>query len=69
MEVLPLTGGDAPFRDPAPAAARRRGSSALLADRDLTATGVQVDFFGETARMPAGPAALAVAHRGGRCCR
>jgi KDO2-lipid IV(A) lauroyltransferase len=33
----------------------------LLADRDLTENGVPVEFFGEEARMPAGPAALAVA--------
>ncbi len=31
----------------------------LLADRDLTGSGVEVDFFGEPARIPAGPAALA----------
>lgn len=32
----------------------------LLADRDLSASGVEVDFFGETARFAAGPAVLAV---------
>jgi KDO2-lipid IV(A) lauroyltransferase len=32
----------------------------LLADRDLTATGVPVAMFGETARMAAGPASLAL---------
>lgn len=32
----------------------------LVADRDLTASGVEVEFFGETARMPAGPSALSV---------
>ncbi|MFJ6905944.1 phosphatidylinositol mannoside acyltransferase [Streptomyces griseoluteus] len=31
----------------------------LVADRDLSASGVEVDFFGERARMPAGPALLA----------
>ena len=31
----------------------------LVADRDLSARGVQVDFFGEPTRMPAGPAMLA----------
>jgi KDO2-lipid IV(A) lauroyltransferase len=30
-----------------------------VADRDLSASGVEVKFFGETARMPAGPALLA----------
>lgn len=33
---------------------------ALLGDRDLTHRGVPVTFFGETTRMPAGPAALAI---------
>jgi KDO2-lipid IV(A) lauroyltransferase len=61
MEVLPLTGGDlSPY-----AVLRERlrsgGVICLLGDRDLTATGVEVTFFGETARMPAGPAALALA--------
>ena len=32
----------------------------LLADRDLSATGVEVDLCGHPARMAAGPAALAV---------
>lgn len=33
---------------------------ALLADRDLGVHGVDVEFFGETTRMPAGPANLAL---------
>lgn len=33
----------------------------LLADRDLTATGIEVDLCGDRARVAAGPAALAVA--------
>ena len=32
----------------------------LMAERDLSRTGVQVDFFGEPTRMPAGPAKLAI---------
>jgi phosphatidylinositol dimannoside acyltransferase len=59
MEVLPLTGGDSPFLT----LRRRLGAGrmiCLLGDRDLTATGVEVSFFGEPARMPAGPAALAL---------
>jgi KDO2-lipid IV(A) lauroyltransferase len=32
----------------------------LVCDRDLTSSGVEVQFFGEPARMAAGPAALAV---------
>ncbi|MGO1317049.1 MAG: phosphatidylinositol mannoside acyltransferase [Cellulomonadaceae bacterium] len=43
-------------------AARAGGSLVcLLADRDLTQHGVEVDMFGERARVAAGPAALAVA--------
>ncbi|MDX6285371.1 MAG: phosphatidylinositol dimannoside acyltransferase [Frankiales bacterium] len=61
MEVLPLTGGSSgPFtvlRDRLEAG----GLLALLADRDLTASGTTVNFFGEPARMPGGPAALALA--------
>jgi phosphatidylinositol dimannoside acyltransferase len=33
----------------------------LMAERDLTRTGVEVDFFGEATRMPAGSAKLAIA--------
>jgi lauroyl/myristoyl acyltransferase len=36
------------------------GAIALLADRDVTGTGHEVEFFGETTRMPTGPAGLAV---------
>ena len=32
----------------------------IVADRDLSDTGVEVEFFGEKALLPAGPAALAV---------
>jgi len=32
----------------------------LLCDRDLSGTGVSVDFFGERTTLPAGPAALAL---------
>ncbi|MEU9152068.1 phosphatidylinositol mannoside acyltransferase [Streptomyces sp. NPDC048417] len=57
MEVLPHSGGSA-FG----ALARRLrdgGLICLVADRDLSESGVEVDFFGDTARMPAGPALLA----------
>ena len=39
---------------------RAGGMLCLLADRDLTAGGVPVTFFGAEATMPAGPAALAL---------
>jgi phosphatidylinositol dimannoside acyltransferase len=59
MEVLPLTGGHNAF---GVLAQRLRAGRlvCLLCDRDLTESGVEVDFFGEKARMAAGPAALAV---------
>jgi lauroyl/myristoyl acyltransferase len=58
MEVLPLTGGASPSEG---LAQRLRSGRAvcLVADRDLSRNGVDVDFFGETARMPGGPALLA----------
>jgi phosphatidylinositol dimannoside acyltransferase len=59
MEVLPLTGGERAPYDVLADRLRAGGTLCLLSDRDLTATGVDVEFFGATARMPAGPAALA----------
>src|SRR3954454_9727529 len=60
MEVIPLTGGERPPFEILAERLRAGGSLALLADRDLTASGLEVSFFGRPARMPAGPAALAV---------
>ena len=60
MEVIPLTGGERPPYQILADRLRSGGVLCLLADRDLTATGIDVDFFGEPARMPAGPAALAL---------
>ncbi|GGX34865.1 lipid A biosynthesis lauroyl acyltransferase [Streptomyces malachitofuscus] len=57
MEVLPHSGGSA-FGTLA-RRLRDGGLVCLVADRDLSSSGVEVDFFGETARMPAGPALLA----------
>ncbi|MEV6316871.1 phosphatidylinositol mannoside acyltransferase [Streptomyces sp. NPDC051776] len=57
MEVLPHTGGSA-FGMLA-RRLRAGGLVCLVADRDLSASGVEVSFFGDTARMPAGPAMLA----------
>lgn len=59
MEVLPLTGGGDVF-GLLVRRLRSGGFVPLLADRDLTATGVPVTLFGETARMAAGPASLAL---------
>ncbi len=59
MEVLPTTGGLNPSG--VMAQRLRKGKLVcLVADRDLSNTAVEVDFFGEKALMPAGPAALAV---------
>ncbi|MEU0808544.1 phosphatidylinositol mannoside acyltransferase [Streptomyces sp. NPDC005970] len=57
MEVLPHTGGSA-FGTLA-RRLRAGGLVCLVADRDLSASGVEVKFFGESAKMPAGPAILA----------
>lgn len=59
FEIVPLTGGD---RHAFAVLAQRLRSNrvvCLITDRDLTATGVPVTFFGEQARMPGGPALLA----------
>jgi KDO2-lipid IV(A) lauroyltransferase len=40
--------------------AREKQLIALVADRDLSASGIEVTFFGFPARMPAGPALLAI---------
>ena len=59
VEVLPL-GDPTTFRT----LLRRVREGALvplLADRDLSASGVEVDFLGERVRMATGPAALALA--------
>ncbi|TGB05653.1 phosphatidylinositol mannoside acyltransferase [Streptomyces sp. MZ04] len=57
MEVLPHEGGSA-FGTLA-RRLREGGLVCLVSDRDLSASGVEVKFFGDTARMPAGPALLA----------
>ncbi|MCM2579435.1 phosphatidylinositol mannoside acyltransferase [Streptomyces meridianus] len=57
MEVLPHSGGTA-FGTLA-RRLRAGGLVCLVADRDLSASGVEVDFFGDRTRMPAGPAMLA----------
>ncbi|MFJ3711858.1 MULTISPECIES: phosphatidylinositol mannoside acyltransferase [unclassified Streptomyces] len=57
MEVLPHTGGSA-FGTLA-RRLRDGGLVCLVADRDLSASGVEVTFFGEATRIPAGPALLA----------
>jgi phosphatidylinositol dimannoside acyltransferase len=60
MEVVPLNGGQRAPLDVLADKARQGYAVALLADRDLSARGVEVEFFGGRARMPAGPALLAL---------
>jgi phosphatidylinositol dimannoside acyltransferase len=59
MEIVPTSGGPHPF---GVMAQRLRAGKlvTIVADRDLSDTGVEVDFFGEKALFPAGPAVLAV---------
>jgi phosphatidylinositol dimannoside acyltransferase len=59
IEVLPSKGGDDPMQVLAERL-RAGGLVVLVADRDLSTRGVEVSFFKEQTRMPAGPAALAV---------
>jgi KDO2-lipid IV(A) lauroyltransferase len=57
MEVLPLDSRAFPTLMQR---ARDGKLIALVADRDLSASGIDVDFFGGVARMPAGPAIVAI---------
>jgi lauroyl/myristoyl acyltransferase len=59
MEVLPASGGTQRFGI---LAQRLRADKTvgLICDRDVTGGGIEVEFFGEKARMMGGPAALAV---------
>jgi phosphatidylinositol dimannoside acyltransferase len=60
FETLPLTGGQRPPFQVLADRLRANRFVCLMADRDLTHRGVEVDFFGEPSRMPAGPATLAI---------
>jgi phosphatidylinositol dimannoside acyltransferase len=59
FEILPLTGGVEPVASALARRLRSNGVVCLVADRDLSSSGVPVTFFGEQARMPGGPAYLA----------
>lgn len=59
MEVLALTGSDISVIGTLARRLRQGKLICLVGDRDLSAAGLPVEFFGETTRMPAGPAALA----------
>lgn len=60
FEVLPLTGGPATPFARLKEALEEGGVVCLLAERDITRSGVTVDFMGEEANMAAGPAQLAI---------
>jgi KDO2-lipid IV(A) lauroyltransferase len=60
FEMLPLSGGERPPFEVLVERLRDNRVVCLMADRDLTRAGVQVDFFGEPTRMPAGSAKLAI---------
>ena len=60
MRIIPLTGGSSDVFRELTKACRAGALVPLLADRDLTNGGVEVDFCGQRARMAVGPAALAI---------
>ncbi len=57
MEVIALTGSGNPITT-LKKSLRAGRLVCLLADRDITGSGVEVELLGEPARMPGGPAAL-----------
>lgn len=60
MRIIPQRGGERPPLELLAEALRQGHVVPLLADRDLSARGIEVDFFGGRTRMPAGPAILAL---------
>lgn len=59
MQILPLTGGDHVYSQLREAISQG-GFVPLLADRDLTRSGVEVQLCGQPSRAAAGPARLAL---------
>jgi phosphatidylinositol dimannoside acyltransferase len=60
FEVLPQSGGNRPPFEVLCERLRDNRVVCLMAERDLSRNGVEVDFFGEPTRMPAGSAKLAI---------
>ncbi|MBF6078977.1 phosphatidylinositol mannoside acyltransferase [Nocardia beijingensis] len=60
FEIIPLTGSATPPFPQLTARIRQGRIVGLLGERDLSGRGVPVTFFGEEARLPAGPARLAI---------
>lgn len=59
FDVIALSGADKPPMAHMEQTLRENRVVCLMAERDLTGSGVHVDFFGERCSMPAGPALLA----------
>lgn len=59
FKVIALTGGEQPPFELLKEALNKGEVICLLCERDLTRSGVEVDFFGEACNMAAGPALLA----------
>jgi phosphatidylinositol dimannoside acyltransferase len=59
IEIVLATGGAEVMRK-LEAALAGNMAVALLSDRDLKGKGIEVEFFGETATLPPGPATLAL---------
>lgn len=57
LTIVPLDGSSG---SALMATLRDGGLVGLLCDRDIVGNGVEVEFFGETTTMPAGPATLAI---------
>lgn len=57
LEIIPL---DSSAGTRASRALDDNGVLCLLSDRDLTGTGIEVEFFGERTTLPAGPATIAL---------
>ncbi len=60
MEILPLTGAGRPVLDVLADRVNAGTVVPLLAERDFSARGVAVTFFGQRTKMPPGPAILAI---------
>ena len=63
FRVSALTGGEQPPYEQLKKALEAGEVVCLLSERDLTRSGVEVDFFGEPCSMAAGPATLAQRNR------
>lgn len=59
MNILPHAGDPGVFEELVRLVGNN-GLLALVADRDLSRNGVQVEFFGEPSKMPIGPAAISM---------